>query len=166
MSSIWSNSYIGKFLSINFKSEKFKERRKLNHLSFNWLLSQFASIEILTCSFVFIFAHFVLLNIVMVLLFGHHHENYDLVTQKKLFSCAVTEECCNKKSTVVRSSSKKQKPNLTLESSHETKSHNLKGGHNIDSNWTQNNDGIFGLPRFLCFLTFCSILVIPVIIFN
>ena len=58
VSSIWSNSYIGKFLSINFMSEKFKERRKLNHLPFNWLLSQFASIEILTCSFVFIFAHF------------------------------------------------------------------------------------------------------------
>ena len=165
MSSVWSNSLIGKFLSINLKSENLKERRKLNYSPFNWLFA-LSSFKFLTCSFVFIFAHFVLLNIVMVLLFGHHHENYDLVTQKKLFSCAVTEECCNKKSTVVRSSSKKQKPNLTLESSHETKSYNLKGGHNIDSNWTQNNDGIFGLPRFICFLTFCSILVIPVTIFN
>ena len=82
-----------------------------------------------------------LLNIVMVLLFGHHHENYDLVTQKKLFSCAVTEECRNKKSAAVRSSSMKQKPNLTLESSHETKSYNWKGGHYIDSDTTQNDDG-------------------------
>ena len=92
-----------------------------------------------------------LLNIVMVLLFGHHHENYDLVTQKKLFSCAVTEEFCNKKSAVVRSSSKKEKLNLTLESSHETKSYNWKGGPTIDSNWTQNNDGIFDITAFFMF---------------
>ena len=135
------------------KSEKFKERRKFSYLPFNWILS-LASYEILTCSFVFIFAHFVLLNIVMVLLFGHHHENYDLVTQKKLFSCAVTEECGSKKSAAIRSSSKKQKPNLTLESSHEAKNYNWKGGHNIDSNLTQNNEGISLKENSSVFWTF------------
>ena len=150
VSSIWSNSYIGKFLSIKRKSENFKERRKFNYLSFNWLLS-LASFEILTCSFVFIFAHFVLLNIVMVLLFGHHHENHDLAMQKRLFSCAVTEECGSKKPSAIRSSSEKQKPNLTLESSHEAKTYNWKGGHKIDSNMTQNYDGIQLKNKFNAF---------------
>ena len=92
-----------------------------------------------------------LLNIVMVLLFGHHHENHDLVMQKRLFSCAVTEECGSKKTTTILSSSEKQKPNLTLESSHEAKTYNWKGGHKIDSNMTQNNDGIQLKYKFYVF---------------
>ena len=95
-----------------------------------------------------------LLNIVMVLLFGHHHENHDLVMQKRLFSCAVTEECGSKKPTAIRSSSEKQKPNLTLESSHEAKTYNWKGGHKIDSNMTQNYDGIPLKHKFHAFQSF------------
>ena len=131
MSSAWSNSYVGRFLSV-FNSKM--ERRKLNYMSFTTLFS-IASFKFLTCSFIFLVAHLVLLNIVMLLLFGHH-ENYDLITQKELFSCVAI----HKKHMNVFI--KKAKPYLTSTSSHGTKSYNCKGGHKIESNIAPNN-GIY-----------------------
>ena len=110
------------------------ERRKLNYMSFNTLFS-IASFKFLTCSFIVLVAHLVLLNIVMLLLFGHH-ENYDLITQKQLFSCAAIH------SKNMNVSIKNPKSYLTSKSSHETKSYNCKGGHAIESN-TASSNGIF-----------------------
>ena len=129
MSSAWSNSYIGRFLSVSCSDKE--ERRKLNYMSFNTLFS-IASFKFLTCSIILLVAHLVLLNIVILLLFGHH-ENYDLITQKQLFSYAA--EVHKKKSNI---SNRKEKLYLSLKSSHETKSYNWKGGLAVDSNRTQN----------------------------
>ena len=131
MSSAWSNSYVGRFLSV-FNSKM--ERRKLNYMSFNTLFS-IASFKFLTCSFIVLVAHLVLLNIVMLLLFGHH-ENYDLITQKQLFSCAAIH------SKNMNVSIKNPKSYLPSKSSHETKSYNCKGGHTNKSNVSSKN-GIY-----------------------
>jgi len=92
VSSAWSNSFIGKFLSA---SNSRMEGRESNYMSFNETsLYSIASFKFMTFSFLFLFAHLILLNIVGIFLFGRHHEGYDhLITQQKqLFSCVSTKQ--------------------------------------------------------------------------
>ena len=92
MSSAWSNSFIGKFLSA---SKLRMEGRESNYMSFNETsLYSIASFKFMTFSFLFLVAHLILINIVGIFLFGKHHEGYDhLITQQKqLFSCVSTKQ--------------------------------------------------------------------------
>ena len=126
VSSVWSNSYIGRFLTAsNLKMET----RTGNYLSIRNTLFSIASFKFFMCFFICLVAHLVLLNIVMLLLFGHH-EHYDLVTQKQLFTCAA-----NTKKSIV--SNKKEKLSRTATSNHETKTYNWKGGNSINSSRAQ-----------------------------
>ena len=111
-----------------------------------------ASFKFLTCSFIFLVAHLVLLNIVMFLFFGHQ-ENYDLITQKQMLSCVAVS---HNKNITTTTTNQKENPYLTRKSGHdETKSHNLSGGHSIYLNWNQNGNiclmfsGLFSISKIL-----------------
>jgi hypothetical protein len=125
VSSVWSNSYIGRFLTIaNWKMEI---PRKSNFVSFSTLFS-IAFFKLFACLFVCALAHIVLLNIFTHLMIGHH-EPYDLTTtQKELFSCAAQ----NKKSLIY--SSNNENSSCLATSNHITKNYNWISGNNINSN--------------------------------
>ena len=121
---MWSNSYIGRFLTIS--NSKMEIPRKSNYVSFSKLFS-IAFFKLFACLFVCALAHIVLLNIFTHLMIGHH-EPYDLTTpQKELFSCAAH----NKKSLIYSSN---EKSFCLATSNHITKNYNWISGNNNNSN--------------------------------
>ena len=146
MSSAWSNSFIGKFLSA---SKLRMEGRESNYMSFNETsLYSIASFKFMTFSFLFLVAHLILINIVGIFLFGKHHEGYDhLITQQKqLFSCVSTKQ---EKMSVVSANIKTPTSDVMPRSNSNTNIYCLKRRCLVESRKAQFGNKILQISYFL-----------------